>query len=163
MELPSEDGATCVPKERLGCFDFGVSRQPFRRKTRGGFGATLLFGAWTRRSVTSSHSTDAPIVALDRDGPASTEPSPLVSVTAISVVPLTPSRPPSINANAARSYVHALSQSGRGDGHAHGADECKYNQRSHHQHWAFLPCFCHAGLKRPGPASFRWNIGQETA
>jgi hypothetical protein len=94
------------------------------------------------------------VVALDYDGAAPTEPSSLVTVIVISVVPLTPSRPASINTNAARSYVHALSQSGRGGRDGHGADESKYNERSRHQHWAFLPCFCHAGLKRPVGA--RW-------
>jgi hypothetical protein len=41
------------------------------------------------RSITSSHSADAPIVALDCDCAAPTEPSLLVSVIVISVVPLT--------------------------------------------------------------------------
>jgi hypothetical protein len=41
------------------------------------------------------------VVALDCDGAAPTEPSSLVTVIVISVVPLTPSRPASINTNAA--------------------------------------------------------------
>ena len=93
---------------------------------RAALDAALLFCVGeVLRSITSSHSADAPIVALDCDGATPTEPSSLVSVIVISVVPLAPSRPPSINTNAARSNVHALSQRNRLRGVS--AEKCEKN------------------------------------
>jgi hypothetical protein len=72
-------------------------------------------------------------IALDRDGPTPTEPSSLVSVTAVSVMSLTPSGSPGINSNAARSYLHALSLTGRRTCDCLCANESKCNQCSRNQ------------------------------
>jgi hypothetical protein len=62
-------------------------------------------------SVAAPHSAHTSIIALDRDGPTATEPSSFVCITAVApVVPLTVCRSPSIDPDAARSYVHTLTQ-----------------------------------------------------
>src|SRR5437899_7938676 len=81
----------------------------------------------TQTSITSSHSAHAPIVSLDGDGAAPAKPSPLVGVTAISVVTLTISRSPNLNSNAGSLKVHTLSQSWRRGGNTHYANESKCN------------------------------------
>jgi hypothetical protein len=69
----------------------------------------------SRCSIAASDPANAPIVPLDGDGPAPTEPSTRVGVTAISVaiVPVTMPRSPDVNSNAGSLNVHTLSQSRR--------------------------------------------------
>src|SRR5436305_9941113 len=110
-------------------------------------GAALLGWARSlRQSITSSHSAHASIIALDRDRPTATEPSALVGVTAVaaiaSVVPLTVCRSPSVDPNAARSYVHTLSHTRRCGSHRHCANESHCHQCSRDQHGLSLSFSC---------------------
>src|SRR4029079_5039431 len=114
-------------------------------------------GASEPLSIASSHSTDASIVPLDGDSSTATESSPLVSVIVISVVPLTPSRSPSVNADAARSYVHALSQSGRGTGQGYCTNEPNRKQCSRHQHGLSPVSICCSDSTRHCFRWFLWN------
>ena len=109
------------------------------KRNRAALGAALLGWARSlRQSITSSHSAHASIIALDRDRPTATEPSALVGVTAVaaiaSVVPLTVCRSPSVDPNAARSYVHTLSHTRRWHSHRHCANESQCHQCSRDQH-----------------------------
>jgi hypothetical protein len=119
-----------------------------------------------RRSITSSHSAHASIVALDRDGPTATEPSSLVGVTAVaavaSVVPLTVCRSPSVDPNAARPYVHTLSQTRRWRSNGHCAHETQRNQCFRDEHGLSpFPVLC-LQVTQQGLRLFRWNITPES-
>src|SRR5436190_6553597 len=123
------------------------------KRNRAALGAALLGWARSlRQSITSSHSAHASIIALDRDRPTATEPSALVGVTAVaavaSVVPLTVCRSPSVDPNAARSYVHTLSHTRRCGSHRHCANESHYHQCSRDQHGlSLLFLFCVLGCQ----------------
>jgi hypothetical protein len=100
---------------------------------QGGLIAALLLyePSVHNKSVTPSNPSNTPIIPLYRHCPAPAEPAALVGVAAVgSVVPLTVCRSPCINPNAARSYVHPLSQGRRWRSNGHRTNESKRNERS---------------------------------
>ena len=133
------------------------------KRNRAALGAALLGWARSlRQSITSSHSAHASIIALDRDRPTATEPSALVGVTAVaaiaSVVPLTVCRSPSVDPNAARSYVHTLSHTRRCGSHRHCANESQCHQCSRDQHGLSpFPVLCSQVSTQRGLRLFRWE------
>src|SRR5262249_7531863 len=108
-------------------------------------------------SVTTSNPADAPVITLDGDSAAPAKPSPLVGVTAISVVPLPISRSPDLDTNTGCLEVYTLGQSRRRACDGHCANHSKCSEHSSNQHGVsfLLSVF---GLNPNVCASFRGNI-----